>query len=231
MAMKSKAIIPIGIGVVALAALALFATGASAEEFDPAEEDDDPEIDPDAKEEIPPAEEVEKIAEETGVDLGEGGDGWTDQKVNDFLGNLGYKGTLGARVRQFQRDCRVNPLKSELLDTPEVSISLENGMSKVDGDIGPKTVEQLNRVGVMAAALRWNPGRFLFKGGEAKFFEALKDLGYTVTRRPEQATKEFQRDLNTALNLGVRTDGHVDGPTLSGLAIALTMNSQGDWIK
>lgn len=228
MAKNMKALIPIGIGAVALLGIALFATGASADEFDPIEEDDDPEIDPDVTEEVPDPDVVEEVKKETGVDLG-GDEGWTDEKIGAFLGSLGYSGSLGSKVRQFQRDSRVNPLKNALMNAGPVTMEIDE-MSLVDGKVGPKTIEQLNRVGVLAASLQWKPAQFLFKGGEAKFFEALKDMGYTITRRTEQATKQFQRDAKASFGIPTRTDGHVDANTLSALALALTEHALGNWV-
>lgn len=230
MAKKINPIVPIGIAVGVGALALLFATGASAAEepFDPNEEDDDPEIDPNAAEEIP--EETEEIKEETGVDIGEGGEGWTDEKVNEFLGSLGYRGSRGARVRQFQRDSRVNPLLTDLRNMNQVATSLADGVSIVDGKVGPKTIEQLNRAGLIAVTLNWNPAKYVGKGGEPAFFEGLQEMGYNVTKRPEQATKQFQRDVRTALDIPVRTDGNVDPVTLNAFAIALTQHAMGDWI-
>lgn len=228
---KINPLIPIGaVGFGVMTLLLLMGSASAAEEeFDPAEEDDEPEIDPGATEDVPEPEEVEEIKKETGVDLGN--EGWTESKVNTFLGSLGYGGSRGTRVRQFQRDSRVNPLKNALLGMPEVATSLATGMSKVDGDIGPKTIEQLNRAGLLAVSLKWNRAAFLFKGGEPPFFEALVEMGYTVTRSPEQATKKFQRDARTALDMtSLRTDGNVSPATLNALAIALTLHSQGNWV-
>lgn len=212
------------VGVVAL----LFATGASAEEFVPEEEDEPIEEDPEAKEEIPEQKEVEEIEEKTGVDLGE--EGWTPAKISDFLGSLGYKGSGGSRLRQFQRDSRVPALKGLLLSMPQVATDLNAGFSKVDGQAGPKTIEQLNRAGLLAVTLKWRRN-FVGAGGSPAFFQSLQNMGYTVTRTPEVATKAFQQDAKVAIPMpSLRTDGNVDGPTLNALAIALTHHAQGNWV-
>lgn len=139
--------------------------------------------------------------------------------VEAALEQLGYRGTYKGKIRQFQRD---------MLVANKQEITGER--SKVDGIMGPKTLNNLGqaldlaREGIWPTQENATSPLFVGMGGTSGFFETLEMLGYKPSQnKPYLTTQKFAKDARRVFVTNqVRVDG-VYGPGIR-QALDLAMN-------